>query len=55
MSSDEEGPGECSWCSEKRGFYDRPHLDEGRRFSIKLEEAFDCDTVSYDAKCFFRN
>ena len=34
-------------------FCDRPHLDEGWRFNIKLEEAFDCDTVSYDAKCFF--
>ena len=55
MSSDEEGPGECCWCGDNRGFYDRPHLDEGRRFSIKLEKAFDCDTVSYDAKCFFRN
>ena len=55
MSSDEEGPGECSWCGDNRGFYDRPHLDEGRRFSIKLEEAFNCDTVSYDAKCFFHN
>ena len=53
MSSDEEGPGECSWCSDNRGFYDMPHLDEGRRFSIKLEDAFDCDTVSYDAKFFF--
>ena len=53
MSSDEEGPGECSWCGDSRGFCDRPHLDEGRRFSITLEEAFDCDTVSYDAKCFF--
>ena len=53
MSSDEEGPGECSWCGGNRGFCDRPHLDEGRHFSIKLEGAFDCDTVSYDAKCFF--
>ncbi|XBI93412.1 hypothetical protein VPH35_030266 [Triticum aestivum] len=45
MSSDEQGPGECSWCGDNRGFYDKPHLDEGRRFSIKLEEAFDCDTL----------
>ena len=53
MSSEEEGPGECSWCRDNRGFYDRPHLLEGRCFSIKLEEAFDCETVRYDAKCFF--
>ena len=53
MSSNEEGPGACSWCGGNRGFYERPHLDEGRRFSIKLEEASNCDTVSYDAKCFF--
>ncbi|XBI50981.1 hypothetical protein VPH35_033575 [Triticum aestivum] len=45
MSSDEEGPGECSWCGDNRGFCDGPHLDEGRRFSIKLEEAFDCDML----------
>ncbi|XBH84852.1 hypothetical protein VPH35_072922 [Triticum aestivum] len=45
MSSDEEGPGESSWCGDNWGFYDRPHLDEGRRFSIKLKEAFDCETL----------
>ncbi|XBI02904.1 hypothetical protein VPH35_131400 [Triticum aestivum] len=44
MSSDEGGPGECSWCSDNRGFYDGPHLDEGRCFNIKLEEAFDFET-----------
>ena len=53
MSSDEEGPGECSWCGDNRGFCDRPHLHEGWRFSIKLDEAFDCEMVRYDAKCFF--
>ena len=52
-SDDESLPGECSWCNDDRGLCDRPHLDEGRCFSIKLEEAFDCDTVSYDARCFF--
>ena len=53
MSSDEEGPGECSWCGDNRSFCDRPHLDDDRRFSIKLEEALDCETVCYDTTCFF--
>ena len=30
-----------------------PHLDEDRRFSIKLEETFDVETVRNDDKCFF--
>ena len=55
MSDDDDRLPECNWCGDDRGLCNRPHLDEGRRFSIKLEEAFDCDTVSYDAKCYFRN
>ena len=55
MSDDDDRIPECDWCGENWGFCDRPHLVEGRCFSIKLEEAFDCDTVSYDAKCFFHN
>ena len=54
MSSN-KSPGECSWCGDNRGFRDRPHLVEGRCFSINLEVAFDCETVHYNAKCFFRN
>ena len=42
-SDDESLPGEC----------DRPHLDEDRRFSIKLEETFDVETVRNDDKCYF--
>ena len=53
MPSDEEGPGKCSWCGHNRGVCDRPHLDEGRRFNIKLQETFDVETVCNDAKCFF--
>ncbi|XBI44357.1 hypothetical protein VPH35_108998 [Triticum aestivum] len=45
MLSDEEGLGECSWCGDNRSFCDRPHLDDDRRFSIKLEESFDCETL----------
>ena len=55
MLSDEEGPRECSWCGDNRGFCDRPHLDDDRRFSIKLEETFDVETVRNNDKCFFRN
>ena len=55
MLSDEEGPGECSWYGDNRGFCNRPHLDDDQRFNIKLEEALDCETVRYDAKYFFRN
>ena len=54
-SDDESLPGECGWCHDDRGMCDKPHLDDDRRFSIKLEEAFDCEMVRYDAKCFFRN
>ena len=54
MSSD-ESLAECSWCGDNRGFCDMPHLVEGRRFSIKLQETFDVETVRNDDKCFFRN
>ena len=37
-SDDESLPGECDWCHDDRGLCDRPHLDEDRRFSIKLED-----------------
>ena len=29
------------------------HLDEDRRFSIKLEETFDVEMVRNDDKCYF--
>ena len=54
MSSD-ESLAECSWCGENQGFCVKPHLVEGWCFSIKLREAFDVETVCYNAKCFFRN
>ena len=53
-SSDKESlPGECDWCGDDRGLCDRPRLDEGRRFSIKLHETFDVEMVRNDDKCFF--
>ena len=52
-SDDESLPGECDWCHDDRGLCDRPHLDEGWRFSIKLEETFDVETVRNDDKCYF--
>ena len=53
MSSDEEGPGECSWCGDNRGFCDRTHLDDDQRFNIKLEETFDVEMVRNDDYSFF--
>ena len=35
-SDDESLPGECDWCNDDRGLCDGSHLDEDRRFSIKL-------------------
>ena len=53
-SDDDSLPGECSRCHDDRGLCDRcPHLDEDRRFSIKFEETFDCETVYNNDKCFF--
>ena len=54
-SDDESLSGESDWCHDDRGLCDRPHLDKGRRFSIKLEDTLDVETVSNDDKCFFRN
>ena len=52
-SDDESLSGECDWCDDDRGLCDMPHLDEGRRFSIKLQETFDVETVRNDDKCFY--
>ena len=53
-SDDDSLPGECSWCHNDRGMCDRfVQLDEDRRFSIKLEETFDVETVRNNDKCFF--
>ena len=53
-SDDENRPGECDWCHDDRGMCDRfIELDEDQRFSIKLEETIDVETVRNDDKCFF--
>ena len=53
-SDDDSLPGECSWCHDDQGMCDRfVELDEDRRFSIKLEETFDVETVRNNDKCFF--
>ena len=55
-SDDESLPGECDWCHDDGGMWDRfLDLDEDRRFSIKLEETFAVETVRNNDKCFFRN
>ena len=55
-SDDDSLPGECSWCHDDRVMCDRfVQLDEDRRFSIKLEETFDFETVRNNDKWFFRN
>ena len=52
-SDDESLPGECDWCHDDRGLCDRPHLDEGQLFSIKLQEIFYVEIVRNDDECFF--
>ena len=52
MSDDEREFAMCDYSEDKRGMCDRPHLVEGRRFSIKLQETFDVETVRNDNKCF---
>ena len=55
MSDDEREFAMCDYCKDERGLCDRPHLVEGRRFSIVLQESFDDDTVRNDDKCCFVN
>ena len=52
MSDDEREFTMCDYCEDKRGMCHRPHLVEGRHFSIKLQETFDVDTVRNDDKFF---
>ena len=52
-SDDENLPGECDWCNDDQGMCDMPQLDENRRFSVKLQETFDVETVRNDDNCFF--
>ena len=43
----------CQYCEDQRGQCDRNFLVDDRRFSIKLDETFEFDTVSHNDKSFF--
>ena len=53
MSDDEKYFGICKDCEDERGMCDRIFLDDDRRFSIKLDETFEFDTLSYSDKSVF--
>ena len=53
MSNDEKDFGICKYCEDERGLCDGIFLDDDRRFSIKLDENFEVDTVSHNDKSFF--
>ena len=52
MSDDEREFAMCKYSEDEHGLCDKPHLVEGRRFSIKLQETFDVDMVRNDDTCF---
>ena len=52
MSDDEKNFGICEYCEDERDLCDRIFLDDDRRFSIKLDENFEVDTVSHSASLF---
>ena len=43
----------CEYCKDQRGQCDRNFLVDGRRFSIKLDETFEFDTLSHNDKSVF--
>ena len=54
MSSDDEHDFiMCEYCEDQRGLCGRNFLVDDRRFSIKLDENFEVDTVSHNDKSFF--
>ena len=53
MSDDEKDFGICKYCEDERGLCDGIFLDDDRRFSNKLDENFEVDTVSHNDKSFF--
>ena len=53
MSDDEKDFSICKYCEDERGLCDGIFLDDDRRFSIKLDENFEVDTVSHNDKSFF--
>ena len=52
-SNDEKDFIMCEHCEDQRGLCDRNFLDDDRRFSTKLDETFEVDTVSHNDKSFF--
>ena len=53
MSSDDEKDFiKCEFCEDQRGLCDRNFLVDGRRFSIKLDETFEVDTVSHNGNYY---
>ena len=53
MSDNEKDFSICKYCEDERGLCDGIFLDDDRRFSIKLDENFEVDTVSHNDKSFF--
>ena len=54
MSSDDKNDFiMCEDCEDQRGLCDKNFLVDDRRFSIKLDETFEADTVSHNDKSFF--
>ena len=53
MSDDKKDFDICKYCEDERGLCDEIFLDDDRRFSIKLDENFEVDTVSHNDKSFF--
>ena len=53
MSDNEKDFDICKYCEDERGLCDGIFLDDDRRFSIKLDENFEVDTVSHNDKSFF--
>ena len=53
MSDDEKDFGICKYCEDERGLCNGIFLDDDRRFSIKLDENFEVDTLSQNDKSFF--
>ena len=53
MSDDKKDFGICKYCEDERDLCDGIFLDDDRRFSIKLDENFEVDTVSHNDKSFF--
>ena len=51
-SNDEKDFIMCEHCEDQRGMCDRNFFVDGRRFSIKLDETFEVDTVSHNDKSF---